>query len=306
MKHLLARLGRELGWWTACYTMSRTRSEEDVRVVYRRSEAVGKAALTLLPAARNAMIADMQMVFPQWNRATARRVLWQGARNLCRGFIDLYSWAVRKDELYKRIRVDGVEHLERALAAGRGFFLTTGHVGVFPFVGIPAMRRGVQYGTVARELEEHRIWAAFKDWRDTIGIVSIPADEPLRFLKNVMKVLKSGGGVMYTFDIRPDEHASVEVKFMGIKTRMLSSFARMAARTGALLLPCYVVREPDGFHHRIVYYPPFEVPREAAEADSPLAVDIIQSLSDWLSNVIAKYPSQWWWARRRWQEPNQQ
>lgn len=300
---LLNYIGARAGWRVIRYVLSRARDEDDVGLVYRRAELLCRMLLPVFRSGRHVTLANLKLVFPEWSRAKRLSVLHRAARNLCRGFIDIYRYIVRQDQARRRIRVVGAENLDRAIAHGRGFFLTTGHVGVFPYVGVPVMWRGFPFGTAARNLEDQRMWDLFKAWRDAIGMVYVPADDPLAFLKRVMEILKGGGGVSYTIDIRPDdEHVSVEAEFLGRKTRMFSALVRIAARTRALLLPCYTVREPDGFHHRVVYYPPFEVPPQAAEADNPAIVEVVQHLSDWLSDVIRTYPCQWWWVRRRWEQ----
>jgi KDO2-lipid IV(A) lauroyltransferase len=285
----------------AGYALERAKTEEDLPSFYRRLAFLGRVGCAFLRSRIGVVRSNLGLVFPEWSQARVRRVSFEAALQLCRGFGDLCQWAVRPEAVRGRVKVEGNEHLEAVMAAGSGFMLATGHVGVFPLVGMPVMWRGLEYGVVAGSLPDKRFADMFGSLRDRIGIVSIPTGPAPAAVKGVMKILRAGGGVLYTFDMDPQEHVSVETVFLGQKTRMFSAPVRIAARKRIPLLPCYAVREADGMTHRVVYCRPVDVPAEAGEADHPATRDLVSRLADWLSEVIRIHPTQWWWARRRWE-----
>jgi KDO2-lipid IV(A) lauroyltransferase len=104
-------------------------------------------------------------------------------------------------------------------------------------------------------------------------------------------VLRDGGVVNFTFDMRPGDGA-IDVRFLGRETPMYSAAVRIAARTGVPVVPGHAVW--DGDKYRVTYFPPIDVPKEASTAE------VLQRLADWLSEEIGKYPEQYWWIHRRW------
>ncbi len=53
---------------------------------------------------------------------------------------------------------------------------------------------------------------------------------------------------MITFDMHPAGRGGLLVEFMGRKTPMFSYTVRLAAKTGAPLVPAHALLSPDGLH----------------------------------------------------------
>ena len=119
--------------------------------------------------------------------------------------------------------------------------------------------------------------------------------------KQSLKMLRSGGVVNFTFDMRPGD-GSLEVEFLGRKTPMYSAMVRLAATTGVPIVPAHALRESDGERYRVTYFPPIEVPEEASDETSPATRLVLQEVTDWLSISIRNHPEQYWWIHRRWRQ----
>lgn len=299
MKRFLDYLGCKVGWHVVRYVTASVSATDNLPAVYRRAELLGRICYALFRERRQVVVANLRQHFPELTHAQVERMSFEAGRILCRGFVDLYQWSVFPEAIARRIEVQGEEHLAAAIEAGPGFFLTTGHVGVFPLVGQPLLERGVKYGTIAIALDDQRMAGLLEDMRRRLGILTIPDKPPLTAVKLITQTLKSGGGVLYTFDMQPAQDATVEIEFLGRKRQVAYGMVRMAARTGALLLPCYTTRMADGRSHRIVYYPPFAAPPEAAESGSAAGMAVMQSLERWLADVVRVHPTQWWRMARR-------
>lgn len=299
IKHLIKSIGSGLGYWMLARAVG-SLDTGDLSLHYRRAELLGRIAYTFARSRRNVMLSNLRLAFPEWSGARVRRTARQVVRNLGRGFVDLFNWVHLKERYQERVRVVNGHFLDEAVASGRGFLLATGHVDIFMFVGMPLTWRGVPYGVIARKVSDERIDALYEWGKSSVGLVSIPDDPPMAILKGIRQVSKQGGGILYTFDMHPAHRGGVDVEFMGRRTPMFSGMVRIAARMRLPILPCFTVREPDGRGHRITYYPLMEIPREAAEENSPVAVDLVSTLADWLTGVVRAYPSQWWWIHRRW------
>ena len=125
--------------------------------------------------------------------------------------------------------------LEELAQRGTGCVVATGHIGLFPVLGIPMVSRGLTYAPVARDPHDLRLKKAFDDSRTMLGYTNIPDRPATTVLKKSLRVLRGGGAVNITFDMRPVDGA-IDVDFLGRRTPMYSAAVRLAAssRTPAL------------------------------------------------------------------------
>jgi KDO2-lipid IV(A) lauroyltransferase len=90
---------------------------------------------------------------------------------------------------------------------------------------------------------------------------------------------------------------NVFVDFLGIKAATTPGPAALALRTGAALVPAFLIREGVG-RHRFVIERPIEVVRTGDDDDDILATT--QKCVGVLEQYVRRYPSQWSWIHRRW------
>jgi KDO2-lipid IV(A) lauroyltransferase len=75
-----------------------------------------------------------------------------------------------------------------------------------------------------------------------------------------------------------------------------------ALRTGAPILPMFIVRE-QGDRHRIIIEPPLEL--EKFEDDQQTLRVNITKITDLIEKYVRRYPHEWGWMHRRWKSrPN--
>ena len=67
--------------------------------------------------------------------------------------------------------------------------------------------------------------------------------------------------------------------------------ASLAVRQGAIMVPCYAIRQPDGTSFKAV----FEEPIPHTDAN-----EMTQAINDSLEKRVRENPEQWFWFHRRW------
>jgi len=302
VKSLGKSLGRNAGWLTLSGILSSLKGNTPLETQRRRADRIADLGLRLFKSRREVMEANLRSVFPEWDDERRDKVAGKVVSNISRGFIDLFYYVHHPDALPSQVILEDNGVLEELLRDGRGCIVATGHIGLFPVLGIPMVARGLKYAPVARDPNDLRLKKVFDDSRTLLGYTNIPDRPATTVLKNSLRVLLGGGVVNITFDMRPADAAAIDVDFLGRKTPMYSAVVRLAATTGVPIVPAHALREPDGNGYRVTYYPPIEVPRDAADEKSPVIREILQELADWLSDVIRRYPEQYWWIHRRWRE----
>lgn len=296
-------VGKEVGWWILSGILSSLKSSIPLATHRRRADRIGRLGLRLVKSRRRVVAANLGMVFPDWDEARIVRTSKAAAGNISRGFVDLFYYAQHLDVLPNQVVLEENGVLDELVRRGGGCVVATGHVGLFPVLGIPMVARGLTFAPVARDPRDDRLKKVFDDSRILLGYTNIPDEPATTVLKRTLRVLRGGGAVMITFDMRPSGSSAVEVDFLGRKTPMYSAVVRLAATTGLPIVPGHVLRVPDGSSHRVTFYPPIEVPKEATDEKSPVTRAILQELSNWLSGVIREHPEEYWWVHRRWSGP---
>jgi KDO2-lipid IV(A) lauroyltransferase len=185
----------------------------------------------------------------------------------------------------------GVEHLDAAMAAGRGAVIALPHSGNWDVAGLFGTRRYGNLVTVAERLRPESLFDQFVAYRQSLGMEILPltggpagAGGPSQILKDR---LRQGALVCLLAD-RDLSASGVPVNFFGEPTRMPAGPALLAATTGAALLPVHLSFTDDGW--RQVIAPPVELPgRRLAEQ----VRGGTQLLADFFTREIGEQPADW-------------
>jgi KDO2-lipid IV(A) lauroyltransferase len=297
---LSKKIGRDAGWRVLSGILSTLKGDTPIETHRRRADRISRLAFSLFKSRRRVMDSNLHAVFPEWTAEQRTKTSQLAVRNITRGFLELFYYAYHPEMVSSEIELENNKVLEDLRARGQGFMVATGHVGLFPVLGVPVVAHGFPFAPVARDPHDLRLKKVFDDARTLLGYTNIPDHPPTTTLKRSLGVLRSGGAVMYSFDMRTSGPGSIDVEFLGRRTPMHSAVVRLAATTGLPIVPVHVLRTPDGLRHRVTCYPPIDVPREASKEDSPVTGEILQDLAHWLSTVIRQNPEQYWWIHRRW------
>jgi lauroyl/myristoyl acyltransferase len=131
----------------------------------------------------------------------------------------------------------------------------------------------------------------FSRLRATSGHEIIPQE---RVLIRMLKVLKGGGkfGALTDLSLDP-KHSTVAIRCFGLWTSASPILHALRDRTGAKLIPCECVPQPDGTYVAR-YLPAVEVPPNAT------ATEITQLCWNEIERSIRARPELWLWAYKQW------
>ena len=182
---------------------------------------------------------------------------------------------------------DGMEHIDRALAAGRGAILAVPHLGGWDFAAAWLVRRGYALTVVVETVEPPELLAWFTDLRSQMGLAVVPLGPGAG--QAVMRSLRANNVVALLCD-RDIGGGGVDVDFFGERTRVPAGPATLALRTGAALLPTAIYfRGRTG--HRAEIRPPLPLERRGTfRAD---VARVSQALVIEIESLIRAAPHQW-------------
>jgi KDO2-lipid IV(A) lauroyltransferase len=228
---------------------------------------------------------------PRERKGIAKRVFSNVAVSAVEA-IWMSRWNTLRDWL--RIEVEGIEHVDAAMAGGRGVVSFSAHFGNWEVMTAVMAQLGYPVYMVARELKDPRLDSWVRQVREACGIRVIQRGKsPLRLLN----VLKEGGTLAILVDLDTRSGRGVFVDFFGRPAYTPVGPFVLARKTGAALLPVLCYRESLN-RLRISFDAPWEVPRsEDAEADIREAAE---RATRFLEKRIRERPEQWAWFHKRW------
>lgn len=196
-----------------------------------------------------------------------------------------------KERIAATIALEGEEHLKRALAKGKGVIALSAHLGGFTMIGARLAAVGYPFSTVVKHPPDERMARLITAYRARIGIGTISAKPRQEAVRGILKALRNNGIVL----VIADEFKSgggVEVNFMGQKAAAPRGPASLALRTGAVTLPMFAPRAPDG--SVVLQIGPEVALIRRDDVDASVA-ETTRLFSRHIEAAIRRFPDQWNW-----------
>lgn len=190
--------------------------------------------------------------------------------------------------------VDFPQHATAAHASGRGVVLVTAHFGSWEAHGIIHGKAFAPIGVVARPLDNPFLDAAMTRVREAAGNDVIEKEHAL--IRSLRRI-KQGGAVAFLIDQNVQEKEGIFVRFFGRDACTTPFAAKLAIRSGALILPCRTSMTPD-LRYRVSYDAPID-PREYTDDEAGVQA-LTQRMTTLIEAWIRETPEQWLWMHRRW------
>jgi Kdo2-lipid IVA lauroyltransferase/acyltransferase len=220
-------------------------------------------------------------------------------RNFLRDFLEL-GFAVESglDEIRAEIPAGGLEHLRAALAKGKGVIALSAHLGNFLLLGTRLAAEGYPVNVLINQPRSGKIPELRRRYRAKIGQKTIhahPRDEAFR--KLVQALRQNEIAIVIADEFRSG--SGIYVPFFGRTVIARRGPATLALRTGAAVVPAYLVRDRTG-ELQLVIEPELELSRSGKIKADVVANTV--TITRWLERTVRSYPEQWNWMTVHWKE----
>jgi KDO2-lipid IV(A) lauroyltransferase len=257
---------------------------------------VGAAAGRLFRRARERAVGNLAIAFPEVPRSVRAALAAAMFKTLGRNFYEFLRLEGSSPERLAGLieRIEGKDNLDRAMAEGRGLIAITGHIGCWELLAGYFASHGYRLNVVGRELWEKRLNEKLLRVRASMGYRTIDRDTGG---KEVIRALREKQVVAVLID-QHTRVSGVYVPFFGRPAHTPVGVAKLAAATGAPILPMAIYMRRTG-RHEIRILPAVELPEGIRDKDE-LAVEITRRCSKAVEELIRYDPKQWVWFHDRW------
>lgn len=216
--------------------------------------------------------------------------------NLTQGFMESFRIMYRPPErIAKTVEIEGLEHLDTALAKGKGVIGISAHFGNFFTFGPALSSAGYAYNVVIKDSPNPILASVWRKGQIHSLNMPIAAEPPMECVKNILRKLQAGEIVSLFVD--EDRRKGIPVEFFGKPAYTPTGPAVISLRSGAPLVPMFAVREGKN-RHRIIIEPAGEF--ELGENKNENIATIIAWCTGAIENMVRRYPDQWTWFNARW------
>jgi KDO2-lipid IV(A) lauroyltransferase len=256
----------------------------------RLGNAYGRLLDLALPRLRRAAVRNLSLAMPELSAAERSAVIDGVFRSIGRVVLSFARFpAIRRDNLARSIRCEGSEYFEAALRRGRGVLFATAHLGNWELSAFAHALFQEPMQVVVRPLDNPLIDRLVERRRGLTGNLPIFKKDSAR---TILKALAANQAVGILIDQNSTADAGVFVDFFGIPACANTGFAKIAAHSGATVIPGFALWSEEERRYVLRFYPPVEMTGDAARDTATLQAR--------LEEAIRAYPDQWLWVHRRW------
>ena len=196
---------------------------------------------------------------------------------------------ITKANVAQWIRYEGFEHYRAAKERGKGVLFATAHLGNWELSAYAHALLTEPMNVVVRPLDNPLIDGIVERRRSLSGNKLLSKRD---FARSIFQALRANEPVGILVDQNSSAENGAFVPFFGIPACANLTFAKLAARSGAAVIPGFAIWNERERRYVLHFYPEVEITGDAVE-DTRRIQSAIEA-------AIRETPDQWLWIHRRW------
>ena len=255
--------------------------------VRRIGEFVGDLAWLLARPRRRVALVNLRLCFPEWSEARRRRVAREHFRCFLRSFFERFIfWIEPVERLRALVELRGLEHY--APWRGRPVIMLAPH-----FVGIDAggmrFQADMPGASMFANQKSRVLTDAMTRGRTRFGHSHILLRND--GLRPAIRLIRKGVPFYFLPDMDLGPRDAIFVPFFGVPAATVTSVARLAQATGAVVIPFVTRMTPTGYVAQL--YPAWEdFPGDDLAAAT-------RRMNAFIEERVLEMPEQYLWSHRR-------
>jgi len=198
-----------------------------------------------------------------------------------------------------KIKIEGKEHLDAALARGKGVIALGAHFGSFTLLGTRLAIEGYPFNLIVNVGRFRKLWGKLAYYQGIVGQQTIPLKPVPASIKKSLNCLHRNE-ILYIVADEQQRRGGFPVPFFGQVAYSPPGPAILSLKTGAPILPMFILRD-DELNRTLVIKSPlqFEPTKDQRKDIERLTYQFTKAIEE----TVRQYPTQWAWLNRRWKLP---
>jgi Kdo2-lipid IVA lauroyltransferase/acyltransferase len=267
------------------------------------SEKLGKRLARLYfnvsRSRRRILLENLAGAFPEKSRAEIETIARDCVDNFGATLVDfLETPRLSREEIVRRVTLDGAEHLVEARRRGKGVFLLSAHLGSWEMGALRAGLIDEPISPVVRPLDNPLLEGELARRRTRFGNRTIAKKDAAR---EILRAIRQKQTVAILVDQNVIAEEAVFVPFFGKLAATTPSLALLQIKTGAAVVPVFTWPLGNG-NYRLEFEKPV-----LAEEFEQLSADRVERVRAATARYMAvteaairRKPSAWFWMHNRW------
>ena len=264
-------------------------------LAYQMGNLIGTVGFRMAKKHRNIAINNLTRAFgSELEPHEIKKLAQQVFKNLMHIIFEI-GWSLKLDpqDVRKYFRVDGLLNFIQATKKGNGVLVLTAHMGNWELLPVVGALKNIPVNVLFRPLDFPALDQFFLKLRSRFGAVMIPT---ARSMRKILRNLRRGEMIAILMDQNVDWYEGVFVDFFGHRACTNKGMALLALKTGAPVLPMFLIRENSGFKLKI--YPEI-APIKTGDKTKDVEANTAQ-YNRAIESIVREYPDQWFWVHQRW------
>jgi KDO2-lipid IV(A) lauroyltransferase len=266
---LVARLPLRLQWWLGT--------------------ALGELAYRLIPRRRHIAEVNIRLCFPDLPPHRQQRLVRHAFHSNGIGIMELgLAWFRDPDAFTAVTTVHGLEHVEAALARGKGALALGGHYSSLDLCGT-LVTRYLEADVMQRDHNNALLNAVMTSARQRNYGAALGSKD----LRGLLRRLRQNRLVWYASDQDYGRKDIVFAPFFGVPAASITATSRIVERSGCAVVPFSHFRRQGRPGYDIYFHPPL--------ADFPSGDDLTDAttVNRVIETEVRRHPEQYLWMHRR-------
>ncbi len=260
------------------------------KLLARTGEILGMVFMLLARERRAVVAINLALCFPELSRRDQRRLRRAHFRAFGRAIAETtIAWWSKAERIRTLAEIKGLEHFNRAKRKGPMILLAPHFVGV----EILAIRMSIE--SDAQSMYSHQKNEVF----DRFLISRRTRFRPIRLasrqdgIKPLVRGLKARLPLFFLPDMDFGPRDAMFVPFFGVMAATIDAVPRLAALTGATIVPVVINQKPAGQGYVIRILQPWKnYPTQDVRADT-------RRMNAFIEKCVKEVPEQYYWVHKR-------
>src|SRR5262245_62096201 len=224
---------------------------------YPAAEMVATLGFRFAKRQRLAGIRNIQMALPSLREEEQRAILRGSFSNLGRLLVEFSHFPeLNKNNIRDLVTYEGLENYKSAVSRGKGVIFLTAHFGAWELSCFAHSLYGNPMKFVVREIDNPKVEQLIESYRGLAGNTPIDKKNASR---DILKALRNNETIGILVDQNTTRDEGVFVDFFGIPAATTTAVATLALRTGAAVVPGFLVWDAKTRKHQLCLDAPVEL-----------------------------------------------